>query len=216
MASRRALALLAPALAALLAACSRKAFEAPELSDAPVVRKAALGVVHLTAPGYGIALSREGGVQFEVNLEAEDAPHVRAGDPCTAYSPPSTAAVACVVASVRRGVSEETGQAIAWLSPRGAARWPSGEFVFALITTGAKKNAVVVPPSAVLTKDGKSWVVVREPGKEGAAQYSPVEVATGDSSDGVIEVAQGLAAGQEVVVQGGVGYLYPEFKAGAD
>lgn len=208
--------LAAIAFASALCACSRKPLEVPEIEDAPSVAPARVGEVRLTAPGYGIALSREGGVQFEVNLEAEDAPLVREGDPCVAYSPPSTSTVSCVVSRVVRGVSEETGQALAWLAPKGAARWPAGEFVFAVITTRTKRNALVVPPSAVLTKDGKTWVVVKQPGKEGAAAYVPTEVVVGASADGVVEVSKGLAAGAEVVVQGGIGFLYPEFKAASD
>jgi len=213
MASR----LLAAAVcAAALCACSRQALDVPALDDAPVVAPARIGEVRMTAPGYGIALSREGEVQFEVNLEAGDAPLVHEGDPCVAYSPPSTSTVSCVVSRVTRGVSEETGQALAWLAPKGAARWPAGEFVFAVITTRTKHHALVVPPSAVLSKDGKSWVVVKKPGKGGAASYEPAEVVVGASADGVVEIAKGLTPGDEVVVQGGIGFLYPEFKAASD
>ncbi len=214
MASDRRLVFLLAACAALCA-CSRKPFEAPDLSDPPVVVPARLGEIRLTAPGYGIALARGGGVKFEVNLEAEDAPNVRDGDACVAYAPPSTATVSCAVTSVLRGVSEETGQAIAWLSPRGGASLPAGEFVFTVITTRVKKRAVLVPQSAVLTKDGKSWVIVQRRGEKGAA-YEPAEVEVGDTGDGVVEVSQGLRPGTLVVAQGGVGYLYPEFKAAAE
>lgn len=202
--------------AAALCACSRKALEVPALEDAPVVAPARLGDVRLTAPGYGIALSRGGAVQFEVNLEAEDAPHVREGDPCVAYAPPSTSTVVCSVARVMRGASEETGQALAWLSPRGAARLPAGEFVFAVITTSTKRHAVVVPPSAVFAKDGKTWVVLKRAGKDGAPSYAPAPIDVGASADGAVEVTSGLEPGAEVVVQGGLGFLYPEFKAASD
>ncbi len=204
------------ALAAALCACSRKPLEVPALKDAPVVEAARIGEVRLTAPGYGIALARGGGVQFEVNLEAEDAPLVREGDPCVAYSPPSTATVSCVVSRVARGVSEETGQALAWLAPKGAERWPAGEFIFAMITTRTERHALVVPPSAVLTKDGKTWVVVKRAAKDGSASYEPAQVVAGAAADGEVEIEKGLSPGDQVVVQGGIGFLYPEFKAASD
>lgn len=211
----KARAVLLIALAAAAVACRRGGFEAPELSDAPVVAPARRGEIALTAPVYGIVLERDGRTQLEVNVEAADAPNVREGDACTAYLPPARDATPCAVTRVLRGASAETGSAIAWLAPRGGPKLAAGEFVFALITTRVKRGALVVPASAVLTKDGRTWVVRRVKDEKGAARYEPVEVAAGERQGETVEISSGLAPGDETVTQGAIGYLYPDFKAGS-
>jgi len=210
---RRAAALLL--LAAAAAACSKRSFEAPPLADEPRTVPARRGEVPLSAPVYGIVLARDGRTQLEVNVEAADAPRVREGDACVAYLPPAKAATPCVVARVLRGASAETGSAIAWLEPRGGPALAAGEFVFAMITTRVKKGALVVPAAAVLTKNGGTYVVRRTKDGRGGERYEPVEVTVGESAGGEVEISAGLTAGDEAVVQGGLGYLYPDFKAGA-
>ena len=214
MASERAaLALSVGAL--LLGACSKKPYDAPEIEDPPLAQTARRGSIERTAPAYGIAVGRSGAVQLEVNVEAQDAPSLRAGQPCVAYVPPSTAAASCAVARLLPAASEETGQAIAWLSPRGGVSIEPGEFVFAVVTTGSEREGLAVPGAAVLTKAGKTWVVKRAPGKDGHPAFEPVEVRVGATANGRTQVLSGLQAGEQVLVQGGLGYLYPEFKAAA-
>jgi multidrug efflux pump subunit AcrA (membrane-fusion protein) len=115
---------------------------------------------------------------------------------------------------VLRRASEETGASIAWLTPLAPAAVPVNEFVYANIFVRVKRRALTVPQAAVLVRDGRLFVVTATttPGKA-AREFKVVEVSTGAASGPDVELRSGLSAGEQVVVQGGVGFLYPDFKS---
>ena len=74
-----------------------------------------------------------------------------------------------------------------------------GMFATVALETARKANVLVVPVAAVQTLDGQPVVFVETPLTEGAAfQRRPVK--TGARDDQVVEVLEGLAAGDRVVV----------------
>jgi len=197
------------ALALGAAGCSRStAFSAPDLTDAPVLITVEKRDLPETVPVHGIAL--EGGRELEVNVEAEDAPRVFVGQ--KAVVSVSSASITCVVVKVRTGASAETGQALAWLSPTGRQPLPSGEFVSARITTRVKRGTLAVPRKAVLVREGKTFVIRQE----GANGFKPVQVQTASWSGDSVEITGGLKPGDRVVAGGAIGFLYPDFKSGAE
>ncbi|HEX4046375.1 MAG TPA: hypothetical protein VH309_00995 [Elusimicrobiota bacterium] len=205
--------LFALCAAAALAACGRRAaFVAPPLEDAPVLATAALTDIPVRIPAYGLSLP-DG--RFEVNIEAGDARSVRPGEDATVLAPGQEPIPGRVV-RVLRVASVETGQALAWLAAQGNGRVPPNEFVSANIVVAVKRRALAVPKSAVLVRDGRTWVVRAEAGEGGKAAYVPVQVATGDESDTGIEILSGLKPGDRVVTTGAVGLLYPDFKAASE
>jgi multidrug efflux pump subunit AcrA (membrane-fusion protein) len=66
------------------------------------------------------------------------------------------------------------------------------------ITVAEKKNALVIPSSAIINKDNKHIVrVINDPKKK---TYTEVSVETGLEADGgLTEITSGLNVGQEVV-----------------
>ncbi|MCP9884120.1 hypothetical protein KBY97_03115 [Synechococcus sp. ATX 2A4] len=77
------------------------------------------------------------------------------------------------------------------------------------ITTAPATTAggvVSIPVAAVVKADGKSLVFVKY-----GTTYDPVFIKTGSSSGDQIEVSEGVTAGEEVVIQGGLS-LYAESK----
>ncbi len=62
----------------------------------------------------------------------------------------------------------------------------------------APRSMVVVPEAAIQEMDGKPWVFVA--GEKG--RFEKREVALGASSEGLVEVRSGVAAGEKVATQG--------------
>ncbi len=212
--NRRSPLLAAAALA--LAACSGKA---PSVPDAPTGFTSAapvIGEMALVAPAYGVVTASSGGPELEVNVEASDARRVRAGLAATALVGEDGREVSGRVSRVLRGASAETGQALAWITPerRGDLSAAVGEFVSASIVIGTRRRALLLPRSAVFVRDGRTFVVVSSTAA-GGPRWQPREVETGAESGGRVEIARGLSPGDTVAVQGGLGYLYPDFKAAA-
>jgi len=214
----RATPVLAAALLCL-AGCSRKRMAAlPALKDQPVAVQTRLQDLKEYVPGYGISTEETGRLEFAMNIEAADTPQVSRGESATAYVAPSTAPIHCRVARILRAVSAETGQSIAWLRPVGEVDVPVGNFVDARIITRVRHNILAVPPAAVLFKSGQAWVIRAEPPQNpsGQTNYVPTAVTLGEVTNEAVEIKSGLKPGDQVVVQGGIGYLYPDFKAEAD
>ncbi len=205
---------LSAGCAALLAlsACSGKhAVVVPDIDDSPRVAAAQVKDIPELVPAYGLAEGRS----LVVNIEAEDTPHVHAGEAADAYMVPSTAAVACRVIRVLGHVSAETNQSLAWLKPVGGDGFPPNSFVSANIEV-ARRRALVVPRPAVMIRNGRTVVLQVLRGAGGKVSYQPVPVSMGAESGGDVEIGSGLKAGDEVVVGEGIGLLFPEFKAAAD
>jgi cobalt-zinc-cadmium efflux system membrane fusion protein len=82
--------------------------------------------------------------------------------------------------------------------PNGIALRP-GMFATATVEVARRANILLVPVAAVQTLDGQPVVFVETPLSEGAAyQRRPVKLGTRDGD--VIEVGEGLTAGDRVVV----------------
>lgn len=73
-----------------------------------------------------------------------------------------------------------------------------GAFVRARIATGAPREEVVIPRSAVQQVEGKSIVFVQE----GPATFRPVAVSLGAASGDAVSIARGLRGGEQVVTTG--------------
>lgn len=72
------------------------------------------------------------------------------------------------------------------------------------LVTESVKNAIVLPTSALVTRDGKDYVFVVTTPKSGdnAAAVSIKPVTRGISVDNQVEITKGLEAGDEVVIKG--------------
>jgi hypothetical protein len=215
MAANRAL-LLSAALALLTGCHAGAGIEATEIQDEPETRVVSLGSIQEIAPAYGIAIGSGANQQFEVNIEAPDAPHVRDGQSAQVKLVSGAQSVPCRVSRVLRGVSAETGQAVAWLAPSAPGRIPAGEFVFATIITSVRSGVIAIPTQAILYKEGQSWVIRQEKDEKGNPAFRPVAVKTGVYSTSTVEITSGLSAGNTIIDRGGIGYLYPDFKASAE
>jgi multidrug efflux pump subunit AcrA (membrane-fusion protein) len=200
--------------AAALAACAKRAaFEAPALDDAPTLTTAAPADLAVRVPAYGIVLKNG---EIEVNIEAPDAKLIRPGQEATAFETPGRAPIPCRVSRVLMAASAETGQAIAWLTPKTRGKATPNDFVSAEVTVAVSRRALALPKSALLIRDGKTIVVRADAGPGGKTAYVPVAVETGVESDDAVEIRSGLKAGDRVATQGALGYAYPDFKAAGD
>lgn len=194
--------------------CSKGKADIPGLSDDPVTAPVTLKDLPETVPVYGIVA----GGALEVNVEKEDAPQVAPGQKATALVGESQTPVECRVAGILPNANLATGVAIAWLRPVAKAPLPGGDFVSAQIVLRVKRHVPTVPQQAVFIRDGKTLVIVKrtEKGEKGPeTQYDPIPVKTGIADGKDVEILSGLEPKDEVVVQGGIGYLYPEFQSQA-
>jgi multidrug efflux pump subunit AcrA (membrane-fusion protein) len=212
------LVLLSSLLCTILTACGNmKEFSVPPLTDPPVLAGAAFKDMADQVPTYGISMREGRQVQFEVNIEAEDSPKVRAGERAVAYPIPKKIPIPCRVSRVMRSVSSETGQSIAWLDPiQVSSTVPRGEFIYAAIHTGLHPHALSVPREAILVNNGQTMVIRRQMGTDGKASYVPQPVEVGIVSDIDVEIKSGINSNDQVVIQSGLGFLNPNFKANAE
>jgi multidrug efflux pump subunit AcrA (membrane-fusion protein) len=195
----------------LVAGCSKGKTDIPELSDDPVTASVIVKDLPETVPVYGIVA----GGALEVNVEKEDAPRVVPGQKAMAVVGSDKAPVEFRVANILPNANLATGMAIAWLRPVMKTSLPAGDFVSAQIILRIKRGVPTVPERAVFIRDGKTMVILRQAGKDkdAEAQYEPVQVQTGITSDKDVEILSGLKPNDQVVVQAGIGFLYPEFQS---
>jgi cobalt-zinc-cadmium efflux system membrane fusion protein len=74
-----------------------------------------------------------------------------------------------------------------------------GQFVHALLSTGGpRRNAIVLPRSAIVQLEGLPSVFLAR----GQGQYEPRAVQLGAAMSDRVEITAGVSAGEEVVVQG--------------
>lgn len=204
--------LLACLVAAALAACRGKGAEVPGVEDQPVVGAATVKNIPDLVPGYGIVER----TRVVVNIEAEDSPRVHEGQPAWVYLLPSTAPVRCRVTRTLRGVSAETNQSLAWLEPVSGQPLPRNSFASASIEVARRARALVVPREAVMIRDGRTVVLRVARGAGGKVSYEPADVTMGVETGGDVEILSGLKPGEEIVTSGGIGLLFPEFKAASE
>lgn len=85
-------------------------------------------------------------------------------------------------------------------------RLRSGMFARVNVVFGVDEAALVVPEEALLPQGGRQWLVVLEsaPEVDGKPQWTArrVEVSTGIRRGSMVQITQGLSAGQTVVVAG--------------
>jgi|SRR5665213_172248 len=198
-------------LSLVFAGCSKGKTEISELTDDPVIVPMTVKDLPETVPAYGIVTS---GV-LEVNVEKEDSSKVLVGQKATALVGLGQSSVKCSVVNILRNVNTTTGLAIAWLKPTQDASLTDGDFVSAKIILKIKHHVATIPQQAIFIREGKTLVIVRQTEKDSEVQYEPVQVQIGIVSDSDVEILSGLKPQDEVVVQAGIGYLYPEFKSQA-
>ena len=195
-----------------LSACKKGATDVPDVEDQPAVGSARVKDIPDLIPAYGIVE----GARLVVSVEAADSPRVRAGQRAWVSVLPSTAPIACRVTRSLRDVSAETNQSLAWLEALSARSLPANSFVAASIEVAWRSHALTVPRAAVMIKDGRTTVLRRAKAAEGKTSFEPVAVTMGVESDGDVEILSGLKPGDEVVTSGGIGLLFPDFKAASD
>ncbi|MCL2374737.1 MAG: efflux RND transporter periplasmic adaptor subunit [Treponema sp.] len=83
-----------------------------------------------------------------------------------------------------------------------AGRLMSGMFAQVRIITEENPSAVQIPAAAVITRFGEQFVFVVDSSDPEAPVARRRDVVPGIINDGVMEVRQGLASGEEIVIQG--------------
>ena len=79
---------------------------------------------------------------------------------------------------------------------------PAGMFIHVSILLGGQE-ALVIPEEAVVVEGGQQFVFALQPGKEpDVFRIDRRSVTLGRRSSGVVQIKEGLAAGEEVVTQG--------------
>lgn len=196
--------------------CKRKAFQVSEFEEEPEVVQIKKHDFVETAPAYGVV----SGGAFQVNIEAEDAPKVQAGQTAVVQAIPGTTSVRARVSRILRNVTAETRQGIAWLEPLDSQMsrkiFREGDFVFAILTIRIKHDALAIPRNGLFIKDSKTWAIVQRTNEKGKVEFKPVEIEVGTSSMEEVEVLKGLDEGQKVASGGAIGFLYPDFKAASE
>lgn len=192
--------------------CSKSKTQIPDITDEPAVAPVSVKNMPEAVPGYGVVT--DGAV--EVNLEAKDGSRVSVGDKALVWSDNAAKFFACRVAKVLPNVNLATGQAIAWLKPVSEFSLPVGKFISAQIIVRVKTGVLTLPIEAVYVKDGQSVVLLKQTLKDGTISYVPTPIKTGIVYEGNVEIVSGLKPGDQVATQGGIGYLYANFKADAD
>lgn len=197
-----------------LTGCSKEKAGIPQIFDEPLTAPVTQKDMPETVPVYGIVA----GSALEVNVEKEDAPQVAPGQRATALVGAGQVPLDCRVVNILPNANIATGMAIAWLRPVVKAALPAGDFVSAQIVLRVQHRVPTIPQQAVFIRDGKTMVIVKRVEKDGKVdetQYEPKTVKTGIASGKDVEITSGLGLKDEVVVQGGIGYLYPEFQSQA-
>ena len=79
-----------------------------------------------------------------------------------------------------------------------------GMYARVRLITDSVKNAIVIPNTAIVTRDGKPYVfsVATQKTEEEEATVKLTPVTAGISVDNKTEIAEGLAAGDEIVIKG--------------
>ncbi|MGI5070733.1 efflux RND transporter periplasmic adaptor subunit [Treponema pectinovorum] len=70
------------------------------------------------------------------------------------------------------------------------------------LITDSVKNAIVVPSSAIITRDSKNYIYVVEPHTDKKSTVKFVPVTVGITVDNKTEISQGLKVGDEIVIKG--------------
>jgi RND family efflux transporter MFP subunit len=142
-------------------------------------------------------LVRQGRIEWRVELDARQLAAVRLGLHAQ-VTLPAGQSIDGIVRQVAPTLSTSTGRAIAYVSLPGDSPARAGMFANGTIELDAKP-ALTLPQSAVVMRDGKSYVFVIGAGDKVAIRA----VETGRRRGDRIEVLSGLASDVRVVASGG-------------
>lgn len=154
----------------------------------------------VTAGSPLFRLVRDGRLELSAQVPEAELATVRAGQPAViSTSEVGQAAGRVRIVTPQVDPATRVGLARVALLDRGAFR--PGMFAKAVINVGAQQ-AVLAPQSSILYRDNKPGLFVID--AQGAAHFRPV--VTGARSGDLVEIRQGLQAGERVAVQG-AGFL---------
>jgi len=137
-------------------------------------------------------------LQADVHLSEKDARLVHPGQAATVkLGADETAGVRGHVERIAPVVDQSSGTVKVTVALDPAPGFRPGSFVRVDIRTDTKAGALLIPKKAVLEEDGQSYVYITS---GDSAKRTKVEL--GYSSEGMIEIRNGLTAGQKVVVAG--------------
>lgn len=138
-------------------------------------------------------------LQADVFLSEKDASLIRPGQPTTVFSGVETeSGLHGKVARISPVVDQSTGTVKVTVElAHGDRLFKPGAFVRVEIETDTREGSVLIPKRAIVEEDGESFVfVARE------SQVSRVKVQVGYQNGGDVEIVDGVAAGDPVVVAG--------------
>lgn len=168
--------------------------------DAGVVsaRLATLGQV----PGLGnelFRLIRQGRLEWRAEVTAVEAARLRAGLAVQIQVPGRPQPVNGKVRVVAPALEAQTRNALVYVDlPAGAGDLRAGSFVRGEFTLG-RTEALVVPQTAVVVREGFNYVYVLDTGERVAQR----KVRAGRQMEGQVEILEGLQAQDRVVASGG-------------
>jgi RND family efflux transporter MFP subunit len=148
-----------------------------------------------------LALIRQGKLEWRPEFPEAELARIHVGDEVRLHDAAGTL-VAGRVRAVSPGVdaSKRTGTVYAELPEPGALK--AGAYVEGRVLTDASPG-LVVPTASVVVRDGYPYVFMVDPRSSVAKR---LRVRTGERLGGLVEVLDGVKAGDEVVVQG-AGFL---------
>jgi membrane fusion protein, multidrug efflux system len=134
----------------------------------------------------------------DVHLSEKDTRAVRAGQPATVrLGSDDAAAVQGRVERISPTVDQASGTVKVTVAMEPQPGFRPGAFVRVEIRTDTKADAIVIPKRALIEEDGQNYVYIAN--KDTAKR---TKVALGYQREGMVEVREGVAAGQSVVVAG--------------
>ena len=159
-------------------------------------RSALLGEV-VSAGTELFRLVRQGRIEWQAELDAQQLAQVEVGDTAQLTLPGGTS-VQGEVRIVSPTVDRDTGRGLVYLtvpkdSPARAGMYASGEIEL------APSQALTVPDTAVVLRDGRSYVFVVE--EDQRVRQIPIE--TGRRRNGEVEITKGLSGGERLALSGG-------------
>ena len=138
-------------------------------------------------------------LQADVFLSEKDASLIKAGQPSTVFSGVETdTGLHGKVARISPVVDQSTGTVKVTVElVHGDSLFKPGAFVRVEIQTDTREGSVLIPKRAIVEEDGESFVFVAHEN-----EVTRVRVQLGYQNGGSIEILNGVAAGDSVVVAG--------------
>ncbi len=163
--------------------------------DAGIVTARAATVGAVMPAGFELfRLLRQGRIEWRAEVTAQDLARIQPGMRVT-VTPSGGSAVEGKVRLIAPTVDAQTRNGMVHVDlPVGSAR--AGSFATGLFSAGSA-SAITLPASALLLRDGFSYVMRVDAGK-----VSQVKVSTGRRSTDRIEITSGVKAGEQFVTSG--------------